>query len=107
MVNNPNAKVMGIFPIPIYVGNYPNDTSELIEYFDSQQFNEAQPGYGHVSKNSYIIDHSICEDLRGFVRACMLDYGKSLHRYALDDIVFTQSWLTLKSTNMLLIFTLI
>ena len=100
MVKNPNAQVIGLFSIPIYIGNYPNDTSELIEYFDSQQFNEAHDGYGHISKNSYIIDHPICDDLRGFVRACMLDYGRSLHRYKLDDIVFTQSWLTKKATNM-------
>ena len=100
MVNNPNAQVIGLFPIPVYISNYPNDTSELIEYFDSQEFHEASDGYGHISKNSYIIDNPICDDLRGFVRACMLDYGRSLHRYALDDIVFTQSWLTLKSTNM-------
>jgi len=100
MVNNPNAQVIGIFPIPIYIANYPNDTSAVVKYFDSQEFNEATDGYGHISKNSYIIDNPICDDLRGFVRACMLDYGRSLHRYKLDDIVFTQSWLTRKSTNM-------
>ena len=100
MVNNSNAQVIGLFPTPIYIGNYPNDTSEMVKYFDSQEFNEASDGYGHISKNSYIIDNPICEDLRNFVRACMLDYGRNLHRYKLDDIVFTQSWLTLKSTNM-------
>ena len=78
---NPNAQVIGLFPIPIYIANYPNDTRELVRYFDSQEFNEATPGYGHISKNSYIIDHPICEDLRGFVRACMLDFARSLHRY--------------------------
>ena len=100
MVNNPNAQVIGLFPIPIYIANYPNDTSAVVKYFDSQEFNEATDGYGHISKNSYIIDNPICDDLRGFVKACMLDYGRSLHRYKLDDIVFTQSWLTRKSTNM-------
>ena len=100
MVSNPNAQVIGLFPIPIYIANYPNDTSAMVKYFDSQEFNEATDGYGHISKNSYIIDNPICDDLRRFVRACMLDYGRSLHRYALDDIVFTQSWLTIKDTNM-------
>ena len=100
MVKNPNAQVIGLFPIPIYIANYPNDTSEIVKYFNSQEFNNASDGYGHISKNTYIIDDPICNDLRGFVRACMLDYGRSLQRYALDDIVFTQSWLTVKKTNM-------
>ena len=100
MVRNPNAQIIGLFPTPIYIGNYPNDIREMVKYFDSQEFDKASDGYGHISKNSYIIDHPICEDLRIFVRACMLDYGRNLHRYKLDDIVFTQSWLTKKATHM-------
>ena len=100
MVKEINPNIFGIFSIPIYVANYPNDTGDMVRYFDSQEFNEATQGFGHISKNSYIIDDPVCEDLREFVKTCMLDYGKSLHRYKMDDIVFTQSWLTRKSTNM-------
>ena len=41
MVNNPNAQVIGIFPTPIYIGNYPNNTSEMVKYFDSQEYSFA------------------------------------------------------------------
>ena len=59
MVKNPNAQVIGLFPIPIYIANYPNDTSEIVKYFNSQEFNNASDGYGHISKNTYITIYHI------------------------------------------------
>ena len=103
MVNlkNPNAKVIALFPTPLYISNYNGNTDEMVKYFDSQQFNDATPGYGYISKNSYVIDDPICTNLANWVKSCMKDYATNVMRYRYDDLVFTQSWLTLKTTNMI------
>ena len=35
MIQNPDAQVFQMFPIPLYVTSYKGDTSEFIKYFDS------------------------------------------------------------------------
>ena len=99
-LNNPKAQVMALFPTPLYVTNYDGDTTEIVKYFNSQEFNSATPGYGHISKNSYIIDNPICKDLADWIKNCMRDYATNVMRYRYEDLVFTQSWLTLKTKNM-------
>ena len=64
MIQNPEAQVFNMFPIPLYVTTYKGDTSEIVKYFNSQEMNPAHGGgYGEISKNSYIIDDPICKPL--------------------------------------------
>jgi hypothetical protein len=62
------SQVFQMFPTPLYVNRYEGDTTQLINYFNSQEMNPASGGgYGEISKNSYVIDSPVCEDLKKFL----------------------------------------
>ena len=58
-----NAQVYSLFPTPLYVANYDKDIKEVIDYFDKCEMLDTKSGYGMISKNSYILDNPICDDL--------------------------------------------
>jgi hypothetical protein len=97
MIQNPEAQVFNMFPVPLYVTTYKGDTSEIVKYFDSQEMNAASGGgYGEISKNSYIIDNPICKPLADFFMRCFEDFATNVMRYKYDELQFAQSWLTFK-----------
>ena len=99
-VENPYAQVHAVFPTPIYVTNLGHDlTSEMLDYLNNQEFKEHNPGYGCISKNSFIMDDPIMKPLGDWVMRCMKDYATNVMRYKYKDLVFTQSWLTKKLQN--------
>ena len=99
-VENPNAEVHSVFPTPVYIANLGNDlTPEMLNYLNGQEFNEHNPGYGMISKNSFIMDDPIMKPLGDWVMRCMRDYATNVMRYKYKDLVFTQSWLTKKLQN--------
>ena len=92
MIQNPEAQVFNMFPIPLYVTTYKGDTSEIVKYFDSQEMNPAHGGgYGEISKNSYIIDNPICKPLADFFMKCFEDFATNVMRYKYDELQFAQS----------------
>ena len=96
-IQNPNAEVHSIFPTPVYIANLNRDlTSEMLDYLDDQEFDEHNPGYGCISKNTYIMDDPIMKPSSDWVMRCMKDYATNVMRYNYKDLVFTQSWLTRK-----------
>ena len=96
-VENPYAQVHAVFPTPVYVANLGNDlTPQMLNYLNNQEFDEHNPGYGMISKNSYIMDDPIMKPLGDWVMKCMKDYATNVMRYQYEDLVFTQSWLTKK-----------
>ena len=98
MVNNPKADLYQMFPIPLYVTTYEGDTTEIVKYLNSIELHEHNPGYGMISKDSYIIDNPICKPLAEFVHRCMTDYA--INCMALDEeIVFSQSWISGKAQH--------
>ena len=99
-VENSNAQVHAVFPTPVYIANLGHDlTLEMLDYLNNQEFNEHNPGYGCISKNSFIMDNSIMQPLGDWVMNCMKDYATNVMRYKYKDLVFTQSWLTKKLQN--------
>ena len=66
MIQNPDAQVFNLFPTALYVTNYRADTSVFTKYFDEQEMEEPNGGYGVISKNSYVIDDPICKPLADF-----------------------------------------
>ena len=54
MIQNPDAQVFNLFPTALYVTNYRADTSVFTKYFDEQEMEKPNGGYGVISKNSYI-----------------------------------------------------
>jgi len=97
MIQNPDAQVFQMFPIPLYVTTYRGDTTEFTKYFNSQEMNPAAKGaYGEISKNSYIIDNPICKPLADFFMKCFEDFATNIMRYKYDELQFAQSWLTYK-----------
>ena len=96
-VENPYAQVHAVFPTPVYVANLGHDlTPEMLSYLNNQEFDEHNPGYGCISKNTYVIDDPIMQPLSDWVMNCMKDYATNVMRYKYKDLVFTQSWLTKK-----------
>ena len=96
-VENPNAQVHSVFPTPVYVANLGHDlTPKMLNYLNNQEFNEHNPGYGCISKNSYVMDDPIMQPLGDWVMNCMKDFATNIMRYKYKDLVFTQSWLTKK-----------
>jgi uncharacterized protein (TIGR02466 family) len=94
-----NAQVYSLFPTPLYVGNYDKDINEVISYFDSCDMLETNSGYGMISKNSYILDNPICDDLNKFLMSCFEDFATNIMRYRFKELAFAQSWLTYKNPN--------
>ena len=91
-------KVYSMFPSPLYVNTYQGDTTEVVNYFDSQEMNDATNGaYGLISKNSYVLDNPICNDLSNFFLDCFKYFATNIMRYRYTDIQFAQSWLTYKT----------
>ena len=66
----------------------------MLDYLNNQEFKEHNPGYGCISKNSYIMDDPIMRPLSDWVMKCMKDFATNVMRYNYKDLVFTQSWLT-------------
>lgn len=91
-----SAQVFNLFPIPLYVNTYYGDTTEIVKYFDSSEMNETNPGYGMISKNSYIIDSPICAPLSNWIMGCFKEFATEVMRYDYKELQFAQSWLTYK-----------
>ena len=66
------------------------------KYFDEQEMEKPNGGYGVISKNSYIIDDPICKPLPDFFMRCFEDYATNIMRWKYDELQFSQSWLTYK-----------
>jgi uncharacterized protein (TIGR02466 family) len=96
MIQNPKAEVFPLFATPLYATIYEGDTTEIVKYFDNCEMNEAQGGYGVISKNSYILDNPICKPLSDFIMACFRDFATNIMRYDYKELEFAQSWLTYK-----------
>lgn len=91
------SQVFQMFPTPLYVSNYKGDTTDVVNYFNSCEMNDGRnSSYGWISKNSYIIDNSICKDLANFFMACFNDFATNIMRYKYKELQFSQSWLTYK-----------
>lgn len=91
------AQVFSMFPTPLYVNKYEGDTTEIVNYFNSQPMNPStQGGYGELSKNSYIIDHPICKPLSDWIMECFKEFATNIMRYKYKELEFAQSWLTYK-----------
>ena len=91
------SKVFPMFPTPLYVATYEGDTTEIVKYFDSCEMNDGRNSpYGWISKNSYIIDHPVCLQLRRFFMQCFEDFATNVMRYRYKELQFAQSWLTYK-----------
>jgi uncharacterized protein (TIGR02466 family) len=95
---NNDVQVFNLFPVPLYVTTYNQNTTDLVRYFDSCEMNTANDGgYGIISKNSYIIDNPICNPLSNFIMFHMREFATNIMRYNYEEIQFAQSWLTYKN----------
>jgi len=91
------SHVFPLFPIPLYVTTYEEDTTEIVKYFDSCEMNDGRNSpYGWISKNSYIIDHPICKPLADFFMFHFREFATNIMRYRYKELQFAQSWLTYK-----------
>ena len=91
------SRVLSMFPAPLYINTYEGDTTEIVEYFNSCEMNEASGGgYGLISKDSYILDKSICKPLTSFFLECFNEFATKIMRYRYKELEFAQSWLTYK-----------
>jgi uncharacterized protein (TIGR02466 family) len=94
---NNDVQVFNLFPVPLYVTTYDQNTTDIVKYFDSCEMNNAsEGGYGIISKNSYVIDNPICNPLSNFIMFHMREFATNIMRYNYEKIQFAQSWLTYK-----------
>jgi uncharacterized protein (TIGR02466 family) len=92
-----NSHVFPLFPTPLYVNTYEGDTTDIVKYFDSCEMDDTNNGtYGMISKNSYILDNSICKPLSNFFMRCFEEFATDIMRYRYKELQFAQSWLTYK-----------
>jgi len=89
-------KVFSLFPTPLYANTFEGDTSEVVEYFDTIEMDNPNPPYGVLSKNSYVLDNPICENLTKWIKKCFTDFATHVMRYDFQEISLSQSWLTFK-----------
>lgn len=91
------GQVFPIFPTPLYVTKYEEDTSDIVKYFEScEMTNSFETSYGAVSKNTYVLDNPICKKLNEFILSGFKYFATEVMRYKYDEIQFAQSWLTYK-----------
>jgi uncharacterized protein (TIGR02466 family) len=90
------TKVFDLFPIPLYVTTYDKDLTEIVKYFDNQEMNEPNGGYGIISKNSYVIDSEVCKPLSVWIMDHFRKFATDVMRYEYKELQFAQSWLTYK-----------
>ena len=91
------SQIYNLFPIPLYVNTYDGYTTEVIKYFDSQEMNPAfGGGYGMISKNSYVVDNPVCNELNKFFMSCFEEFATQIMRYRYKELEFAQSWITHK-----------
>ena len=96
MSNNLNTNIYQMFPTPLYVSKYKGDMTEINNYLHSIELKEHNPGYGMISKDSYIIDNPICKPLAEFIHKSMTDFA--VNCMALNEqIFFSQSWISGKA----------
>ena len=100
-MNNPTSHIFSMFPSPLFVCNYKEDTDEIIKYFDSQPLTPGDNSYGKVSENTYLLDHPICQDLSNWIKGAFEDFATHVMRYKHSGVQFTQSWLSYKHPNQL------
>jgi len=95
------AQVFALFPTPLYVVNYDGNLDKVIEYFDNCEMLDTKAGYGIISKNSYILDNPICNEINEFFMSCFKDFATNVMRYRYEDLQFAQSWLTYKKPGQI------
>ena len=86
MVSNPKAELYQMFPIPLYITTYEGDMTEISKYLHSIELHEHNPGYGMISKDSYLIDNLICKPLADFIHKSMTDFA--INCMALNEEIF-------------------
>jgi len=91
------TKVFDLFPTPLYVTTYDKDLTTIVKYFDSQEMNEPNGGYGTISKNSYVIDNEVCKPLSDWIMDHFRKFATDVMRYEYEELQFAQSWLTYKN----------
>lgn len=90
------SKVFDLFPTPLYVTTYDKDLTNIVKYFDNQEMNEPNGGYGIISKNSYVIDNEACKPLSDWIMDHFRKFATDVMRYEYEELQFAQSWLTYK-----------
>ena len=75
-LENKSAQVHSVFPTPVYVVNLEHDLpSVMLDYLNGQEFKDHNPGYGMISKNTFIMDAKIMKPLGDWVMKCMKDFA--------------------------------
>ena len=96
-----SSKVFQMFPTPLYVNTYDGDITDIVTYFDNCEMNLVNNNYGSISKDSYIIDNSICKPLSDFFMSCFKEFATNIMRYNYNELQFAQSWLTYKQPGQI------
>ena len=91
-----------LFPTPVFTSYY-ESKKELQEYFSSLEYREVDKAYiknfGESSKNTYVLNDPICDDLKNFITNISTEIMKNALSIRTDGASLTQSWLSVKSKH--------
>jgi uncharacterized protein (TIGR02466 family) len=96
-MNTNQAKIINLFPIPLFSIQIPEKFSSILSFFESLELDPRVDtgNYGEKSKNTYILDEPECADLKKYILDLVKQYSDLLE-YDYDSYKFSQSWLTYK-----------
>ena len=97
MENNHN--IIPLFPTPLFVTTLPTSLSSITSWLDKQPMytDQGTSGeYGHRSKNSYILNHPSCKDLKTSILSNVLEFSNTILGYSYKEYTFSQSWISHK-----------
>ena len=90
------SKIIDLFPLPLGVVDCPLDIRDIVDFFDKTEMtSENGNTYGLLSKNTYILDDSICKPLADWVLNSMQAYAEEVLGWD-EKLYFSQTWLTYK-----------
>ena len=91
------AKILNILPTPILIQKYVSDTSVVASFLDSLELIGDMPQvYGLHSKDTYVLDHKECFDLKKFILTNVTNFAKKVLKYDYSEYRLSQSWVTHK-----------
>lgn len=91
------AEILNILPTPILMQKYKGDISTITKFLDNLELIGDMPQvYGLHSKDTYVLDHKECFDLKKFILTNVTSFAKKVLNYDYSEYRLSQSWVTHK-----------
>lgn len=93
-------KILHLFPIPVLLEMLPEEMGGIVSWMYQQELlgkeSVDEANYGQRSKDSYILDHPDCKELKSFILDKIKYFATNYMGYDYNSYIFGQSWISVK-----------